>query len=275
MNLRKIIPVFILMGFWSSVLPVGASEPLSIFVSIPPQALFVERVGGEHVKVEVLVRPGHSPATYEPTPKQMMALAAAKIYFRIGVPFEQAWMEKIKKLNPGLYIVDTRQGIPLRDKDPHIWLSPRRVKIQAATIRRALASLDVRHQRDYARNLKKFQKELINLDQDLQTIFTSMEKRSFMVFHPSWGYFAADYGLEMIPIEIEGKDPGARTLARLIDRVETQGFKTIFVQQQFSNQTAAAIAQAVKARVVVIDPLASDYFANLRRTAKLIAGQRP
>ncbi|MCK5219620.1 zinc ABC transporter substrate-binding protein [bacterium] len=261
------------MGFWSSALPVGASEPLSIFVSILPQALFVERVGGKHVKVEVMVRPGHSPATYEPTPKQILALAGAKIYFRIGVPFEETWMERIKSLNPGLHIVDTRQGIRLRDKDPHIWLSPRRVKIQAATIRNTLASLDIRHQKDYDENLRQFQNELTKLDQDLKTILAPLEKRRFMVFHPSWGYFAADYGLEMVPIEIEGKDPGPRTLARLIVRVETQGFKTIFVQQQFSNKTAAAIAKALDARVVVIDPLAPDYFTNLRRTAKLIAGQ--
>ena len=162
-------------GFLIMVLPVligiiklGLNEPtliehlnentLHIFVSILPQKFFVEKIGAEKVKVSVLVGPGQSPATYEPLPKQLTDLSQAHLYFRIGVPFEIGWLDKIQNLNPNLDIVDTRKGIELRpieasyqenkpeqkgeQKDPHIWLDPLLVKLQAETICRELSRVD-------------------------------------------------------------------------------------------------------------------------------------
>ncbi len=268
-------------------LPAAASR-LSVFVSVVPQRYFLERIGGEHVRVSVLVKPGHSPTTYEPTPKQMTALAAADLYIRIGVPFEDAWMERIASSNPNLMVIDARDGLPLRDmtahqdpggqhpthsgrKDPHIWLSPPLALKMAAQLFDRLSELDPGHRADYEKNYRHLAADLERLDQDIRTLLANLHKRSFMVFHPAWGYFADTYGLQQVPIEVEGKVPGPRSLARLIDSARAQGVKTVFVDRRISHKHAHTVADAIGGRVVTIDPLAEDYMQNLRQVARILA----
>jgi zinc transport system substrate-binding protein len=258
-----------------------ASTPLPIFVSIPPQKYFVERVGGERVAVSVMVGPGQSPATFEPTPRQMTVLSQARIYFSIGVVFEDTWMKRILAANSTLSAVPMRRGITLlpltgpggkpTGMDPHIWTSPQRVKIMAATIRDALIEADPVHRGDFESNYRAFSAELDTLDRDILAILASAKGKPFMVFHPAWGYFANDYGLRQIPIEAEGKEPGARTLAQVIDLGKREGVKVIFVQTQFSRRTAESVATAIGARVVGVDPLAENYPQNLLRAAHAFA----
>lgn len=272
----------------------GEEEKLKVFVSIEPQAYFVERVGGDRVEVETLVRSGQSPATYEPSPRQMAALSESKLYFRIGVPFENALLPRIEETAPGLKVVDTRAGVPLREmkshshtggssedrtgdarregngfegRDPHIWLSPRRVKVQARTLATALAEIDPAGGETYERNYAEFARDLDRLDAELTETLKPVRGKTFLVFHPSWGYFAEDYGLKQEPIEREGKEPSARQLARIIEEAEREGVKVIFVQPQFSRSRAEAVADAIGGEVETIDPLARDYMRNLRSVA--------
>ena len=255
----------------------SASAPLPVFVSILPQKYFVERVGGEQVVVSVMVGPGQSPATYEPTPRQMTALSQAKLYFSIGVAFEDTWMKRIQAATPALRVVPMQRGIALlpltgpggeaAGTDPHIWTSPLRVKIMAASIRDALIETDPAHRGDYELNYRAFIAELDALDRDVRALLMSAKGKSFLVFHPSWGYFANDYGLRQIPIEAEGKEPGAKALVRVIDLGKREGARVIFVQTQFSRRTAETVAAAIGARVVGVDPLAENYPQNLLRVA--------
>ncbi len=268
------------------------AEPIPVFVSIPPQKYFLERVGGQRVQVSVMVGPGQSPATYEPTPKQMSQLADARIFFRMGSPFEQVWMQRIKAANPTMRIVDARNGIPLRtlqpaggssskamgrkvEKDPHIWTSPPLVKRMAAHSKDALGELDPEHRGEYERNYRRFAEDLDRLDREIRNMLDGVKVRRFMVFHPSWGYYADTYGLEQIPIESEGKQPGPKTLARLIDLARHDGIKVIFVQKQFSRRNAEAVARAIGGKVVAVDPLAENYLENLRNVAKIFAEAMP
>jgi zinc transport system substrate-binding protein len=92
-----------------------------------------------------------------------------------------------------------------------------------------------------------------------------------MVFHPAWGYFADTYGLQQISIEVEGKEPGPRSLARLINNARAQGVKTVFVDGRISHKHANTVADAIGGRVVTIDPLAEDYEQNLRQVARILA----
>jgi zinc transport system substrate-binding protein len=272
-----------------------AGERLSIYVSILPQKNLVERIGGEHVDVSVMVGPGQNPATYEPTPRQMAGLAGADIYYRIGVPFEKAWMQRIRAANPEMDVLDAREGVTLRrmepagghhhdfdqhghghqheegEADPHIWLSPPLIKILCTGLRDRLQQLDPDNREHYQRNYADFMRELEQLDRDIRSRLQGLERRDFMVFHPSWGYFADAYKLRQIPIESAGKEPGARTLARLIEEAQEQGVRVIFVQQQFSTKQARALADAIGGKVVTIDPLAQDYPGNLRQVAQAIA----
>jgi zinc transport system substrate-binding protein len=256
-----------------------SKSPVKTFVSILPQAYFVERIGGQHVTVHVLVGPGQSPATYEPTPQQMAALAESQVYFRIGTPFEEAFIGKIAGAFKSLEIIDTRQGVPLRyfqgtgDKqipDPHIWLDPKRVKIQAQTISKALRRLASTYAEDFENNLRTFQRDLDIADAKIAEALAPVKGERFYVFHPAFGYFAESYGLQQMAIEIEGKEPSAKQLADLMDRAKKDHVRVIFVQPQYAKKDAEAVAKAIGGAVVPMNPLPRDYLTSLQEIATIL-----
>lgn len=250
-----------------SVLPAEAAG-IKVFVSIVPQKYFVQQIGKEMVDVQAMVQPGASPATYEPKPKQMADLAKTKIYFAIGVPFENAWLKKFSAANPMMKVVQTDQGINKLGNDPHIWLSPPLVKIQAQTIMAALKAMDPAKGSEYEANYRKFISEIDELDSQLKQTFSGKKDLQFLVFHPAWGYFAHAYGLEQLPVEIEGKDPKPAQLQQLIKHARGKGIKMIFVQPEFSTQSAEVVAKEIGGQVVFAKPLAEDWMSNLREVAR-------
>jgi len=260
------------------VLGAGAhAEPLSVFVTIPPQKYFIEQVAGEHVQVQVMVGRGQSEEVYEPTSRQLASLTQAQVYFRIGVAFEDVWLDRFTALNPKMRIVDLTQGIaPLYFArgavDPHVWTDPGRVKTIARRIRDALSAFDPEHAANYADNLDRFETELDRLDQEVRGILKDVAIKKFLVFHPSWGYFASAYGLEQIPIERDGKEPGAKAVAALAVRARAEGVRIVFVQRSGSTRPAETIAREIGAEVREIDHLAEDYIQNIRRVAQQFAG---
>jgi zinc transport system substrate-binding protein len=282
-NLSKMKkPLIVLIGIAVASYFVSATaeetDKYTVFTSILPQEYFVEQIGGDRVEVQALVTPGSSPATYEPTPRQMAALSGAKLFFRIGVPFEKVLVPKIAETK-GLRIVDTRKGITLRGmkarhhkskNDPHIWLNPRLVKAQARTITDALIEVDPAGQATYENNLAAFIQELDALDAHLIEALAPVKGKTLMVFHPAWGYFADAYGLKQEPIEVEGKEPSGQQLARIIELAKDEGVRVIFVQPQFSKRSAMRIAEAIGGAVVQINPLARDYLNNLERVAAAV-----
>jgi len=255
----------------------GPSATLEVTVSILPQRTFVERIGGEHVNVNVMVMPGESPATYEPSPAQLRALSQADAYISIGVPFEDAWLDRMASANPEMMLVDTTKGIERmggpENPDPHIWLSPALVRIQAETIYEALAALDAAHADDYRANLDAFVADVDALDAEIRETLAGVEQRRFMVFHPSWGYFARDYELEMMAIEVGGQEPSAAELAELIARAKEEGIEVIFAQPEFNTEAAETIAREVGGEVLLISALAEDWLENMRRVADTFAQQ--
>lgn len=271
-------------------LPVQAA--VKVFVSIAPQKYFVEKIGGNLVSVSILVPAGADPHTYEPKPKQMVDLSKAVVYFAVGVEFEKAWLARITATNPKLRIVHTDEGIAKitmaahhdDDKhmhgqaeanhrhaggpDPHIWLSPALVKIQAEHILNALMAIDPKNQSRYQTNYNDFLKEVNTLDKELKTLFAGRKGEPFMVFHPAWGYFAQAYGLTQVPIEMEGKEPKPAQLQYLIRFARERGIKVVFVQPQFSVKSAEMIAREIGGQVVFIDPLGENWAVNLREVAR-------
>lgn len=304
--MKKLLLIFALM------LPLGATtQPLEVFVSIPPQAQLVERIGGKHVAVESLVKPGFDPHTFEPTPGQIARLARAALYVGIGLPFEPAWIERIRSANPAMRFVDLSAGISRRrlethaghsdsedaeappgtheanapeaqtphhadtELDPHVWTSPMLVKRMSQKIAEELIALAPGYEAEFTANFRRLDSDLDALDQAIRHTLADLPQRRFMVFHPAWGYFADAYGLEQIPIEKEGKEPGPRRLAALIDQARRDQIRVIFVQPELSHKAAEQVANAIGGRVEVIDSLAPDYFANMRRVAQAIAGSEP
>ena len=272
------------------------TEQINVFVSILPQKYFVERIGGNRVRVSVMVGPGQSHETYEPLPQQMLDLGKAELFYRIGVSFEDSWMERIASLYPHARIIDTRRGIPLRRMesfeelrsagerrtagqhahghdglDPHIWLSPRLVKIQASSIASALTEADPGSGDYYHANLAAFHAELDALSAELQKVIDRVQMKKLLVFHPAWGYFADQFGLQQIPIEMEGKEPSPKQLTEVISYALENKIRVIFVQAQISSRTVKAIADEINGTAITIDPLAENYVGNLKAVAETIA----
>ncbi len=266
-----------------------AAERVPVFVSIAPQAYFVQQIGKDLVDVQVLVEPGADPHTYEPKPQQMVALSRAVLYFAIGIEFETAKLAKISAVNPRMQVVHTDHGImklPMANHDdhgkkdehgedhhqgsldPHIWLSPPLAMLQARSILAALQAVDPVHRSTYEANYRSFILDIVDLDAQLRATFDGLKGSPFMVLHPSWGTFAHTYGLRQVPIEVEGKSPKPAQLQDLIARARTGGVKVVFVQPQFSSKSAEQISKAIGGRVAVVDPLARDWSNNLRQVAE-------
>lgn len=277
--------VFLLIGSANA----QAGKKLAVFVSIAPQKYFVHQIGQERVDVQVMVQPGASPATYEPKPRQMAALSKTPIYFAIGVPFEKNWLKKIAAASPSMRVVHTDRGIqkipmsahrhkaeqhPEKDHqdhhgepDPHIWLSPTLVMIQARTIRDALQEIDPAHRYVYDTNYKAFVSTLADLDAELRNTFAGQQGLQFMVFHPSWGYFARTYGLRQVAVEIEGKNPKPAQLKALIEHAKKNRIRIIFVQPQFSSKSARLVAKEIGGQIAFADSLAQNWLDNIREFA--------
>lgn len=265
----------------------ASADPVRVVVSILPQKTFVEKVGGSLVDISVMVPPGANPHSYEPKPAQMASISKAKIYFAIGIGFEDPWLDKFSASNPGMRIIHTEEGIqkiPMaahlheegdenshREErgvlDPHVWLSPPNVKIIAENIRKGLTEIDPAHAATYSENSNAFLREIDQLHAELKAIFADKKGVKFMVFHPAWGYFANAYGLIQVPVEIEGKEPKPAQLMHLVSQARKDGIKAIFVQPQFSTRSAETIAKSIGGEVAVADDLRPDWAENLREQA--------
>jgi zinc transport system substrate-binding protein len=276
-SLRAIAAAGLVIGL-GACRPAGSdnasSGSLSVFVSIPPQAYFVERVAGERVRVEVLLPPGRSPETFAPTPRQLGRLARSRAYFTIGVPFESELRKRVAASFPDVQVIETNRDLPgaerPADADPHTWLDPKLARMQVEAIGEALCRLDPPHAAEYERNAGVFRRELDRLDARITAGFEPLAAREFYVFHPAYGCFAAAYGLKQSAVQVEGKAPSARKLVRLIERARAAGVRTLFVQPQFESRSVDAVAEAIGAAVVPLDPLARDYVGNLDQMAARI-----
>lgn len=273
--------------------PIVAAAPLKMFVSIEPLRYLAEQVGNEHVEVGVMIAPGESPATFSPTPRTMAQVRDARLFVSVGVPSERSWLPKLKKTFPDIQFIDARDGLTLRRMeehvdsakgehnhgeqalDPHVWTDPLSAIHIAARIRDALIELDPANRKDYERNFATLEKRLRALDQQIAIMLEPLKSRSFIVFHPSWGYLAERYGLKQIAIEYNGKSPRIRQLGKLVQVAQDSGNKIIIVQPQFSRRDADAIATEIGARVVVVDPLAYNIPSTLLKMAQTLASTAP
>jgi zinc transport system substrate-binding protein len=265
------------------------SAPLVVFVSVPPQASLVRDVGGPRVAVHCLVQAGQDPHVFEPTPKQTLALARAKIFFTVGISFERPLLGKIRGHLPDLEIVDSSQGFARRpadgvgptdprhvhgrgdsDLDPHVWLSPEALRVMAKNMADALARLDPAHAVDFRQRLKTVRGSIDRADGRVRAKLAPYRGQTVYVFHPAFGYFCDAYGLKQKAVEVDDKPPGSRQLRELIRRAKEDGARAIFVQEQFDQHSAKVVAEAIGGRVAVVDPLAEDVVANLERIADAI-----
>ena len=284
--MKKII--LILLSFTTYIF-----SNINIVVSILPEQTFLKIIGGDKVNISLMVLAGNSPHTYEPKPSQMISVAKADLYLAIDVEFEHVWLPKFKNLNHKMHIVDIAKGVTKmhmlqvshtkdaqethkhEGKDPHIWTDPNNVRIIAHNIYNALVEADEVNIPYYKKNLETFLTTITKTDSHIKEILSTLkENRTFMVFHPSWGYFAKAYDLKQIAVEVEGKSPKPRELVALIKEAKVKKVSAIFTQPEFSDASARIIANELHIPVVKVSPMASHWSENLITIAKTIAGQK-
>jgi zinc transport system substrate-binding protein len=279
----QLAPILVMVAAMFTPSNAKAADRRSVFVSIAPQKFLVEQLAGDAVSVHVLLPSGASPATYEPTPKQMAALGTASLLFLIGAPFEAPILDKISRVMPDLQTVDCRSGVELEPMDdhahahseslfdPHIWLDPLRMKTVASTTADALKRLLSETGPEIQQNLQRLLDAIDQRHEQIRSILEPYAGKSILVFHPAFGYFTRRYGLHQIAVENEGKAPSARRLAEVISTFDDGSVTAIFVQPQFSTSAAQRVADALGCEVVTLDPLAEAYLANLEIMADRIA----
>lgn len=254
----------------------------TIFVSIAPLKALVSEITGDDFDIEVLVPSGASPESYEPSLRQFAALNNSTLVFSVGlIDFEQNLVSKISDRSK---VIDLSRGVELIEGecshhhhghqhahgvDPHIWSSPSTLKVMAANVYEAVHGL-YPDSLKYAVRYDALSERLNTLDAVVSEICANAGHRYFVIYHPALTYLARDYGLEQISVEHEGKEPGAKRIAAIIDRARRDGVKKIFYQSQFPKSVVETIAGDIGAEPVKIDPLAEDLFDNLERITRLI-----
>lgn len=256
----------------------GRAVPLGkigVVVSILPQQEFVQAIGGDKVNVTVMVPPGFDAHTYELRPSQVREVVGAGMYAKLGsgLGFELSYLDSLLSVNRGILVCNCADGIQLltssdQDEspggtDPHIWLSPNDAQIMVQNVTRHLVQLDPTNYAFYQANLDVYTAKLIKLDEDIKSGLSGIKNRKFMVLHSAWAYFARDYNLEEIAIEVSGKEPSAQDLARLVDAARQYNIKIIFVSPQFSTRSAEFLAKETGGTTISIDDLAPDYIENM------------
>lgn len=258
---------------------------LLVAASVGPQAWLAAQLGGKHVKAIAVVQPGDDPHSYQPTDAQVTQVRRAAAYLRTGVPLEHGpWFEALSSVANGPRMVDLRQGIALRQDDdepgeaggdqgtdPHVWLSPRLLVKQAEMIAGILAQIDPAHASDYEKALDNFRDRAMAVDAEVRQILGPYKGRRFYVFHPAWGYFADEYGLEQVAVEVHGQQPDDRHLTEILRQAKQDGARVLFTQPRVAAHTAAALAAAAGLTVQPLDDLTPDALAQIRVAAKAIA----
>jgi zinc transport system substrate-binding protein len=253
---------------------------------IAPYTYLAERIGGDNVRIGTLIKQSQDPHTFEPSPKQILSIGSARIFFLAGLDFEKHLSAKIQNSFPGLAFVDLSAGLVSEeeidadeggtehhgDQDQHLWLSPKILKIQAERMAEAFSREDKKHTDVYYANLHAFQEELDRLTARIARQLQPFRGRTFFVFHPAFASFAEEFGLHQKAVETNNRMSSPKQIAALIDAAGKEGVKIIFVQPQFDQTSAKTIASSIGGAVVALDPLAKDVLNNFSVIADKLEG---
>lgn len=259
-----------------------AAECESVAVSLAPYAKILSEIGKRKVCAVQLVPTGADPHTFEPKPQTLKEFSKAKLYLTDGSGIDKAWLPRFKGVNKSVKIADISKGVVWNaadhhdhehrkgaapELDPHIWTSPKSAKILAQNIAEALSAFDPPNTEFYSQNLAAYSATLDSLSSFIETAVAKLSKdrRNFMVFHPSFGYLARDYGLTQHSVEVDGKEPKPKDLQRLVEEAKSKQIRAVFVMPQFSRRAAESIAKAIGGTVAETDPLAFEFERELKK----------
>lgn len=271
--------------FGTAVSALAQEQKPVVFVSIPPQLWLVKQIAGDTAEIQTLLPLGANPHTFEPTVKQTKKLSEASLILTIGLAFERQIVKRAQSLNPKLTIAPMDAGIEKLNAheghrhapgeqcsgdegDPHIWLSPRLYAMMASNTTAALSHLLPEARAGFEARRDAVVSEIQKIDAELQRTFESLPVKTYVVYHPSWTYFAKDYGLTLLVIEQDGKTPAAKHLASISEKAKAAGVRKVLTEPQYDKRPAQVIAKQLGASVSVISTLQEDWPALMREAAK-------
>jgi zinc transport system substrate-binding protein len=271
--MKKIATVLLFLLFILITNTPAPAEPMRVIASITPLADFARQVGRDKVEVTVLLPPGASPHTYEPTPKALQAVSRARVFIRVGSGLE-FWAEKIINStgNKNLIIADASSGLSLlklhsehhahssSDTDPHLWLDPIIAQGIVTKIEKAFIQADPHNSDFYKQNASAYREKLALLDKELSGKAAQFRIREYVTFHPAWNYFSRRYGLKVAGVieESPGKEPGPRHIEKIIREIKRIGSRVVFVEPQFNKKIAEVIAREGGASIAYLDPIGGE-----------------
>jgi zinc transport system substrate-binding protein len=250
------------------------AKPIA-FVSIPPQKYLLDILANDLLDTNVLLQPGQSPETFDPSPRQMAQLSKSKLYFTLGLSFEQIILKRIVANNKELEVINTVKTIDQSTLqfDPHTWLDPVLFESQAYSIYLSLQKLLPQHKKELENNFQLLQQQFKELKIAMDDLFLNKNsslnknrpgnKNNFVIFHPALSHFARRYQLNQVPIEHEGKHSSAKYLADLMSILKRQSVKYVLVEKQFGKKEAQTVAKVLQAKLLEIDPLAESWLDNM------------
>lgn len=265
---------------------------ITVAAGVPPIKGFIDAITQGDMEVVTMIPPGNSPTNYQPSPKELQKFSDAKVYFAMGVPAENSnIIPKAKDLNENIEIVNLAKGVsevyPMRNfsededhsheededhdhegEDPHIWLSPKRVIEMIDIIRDKLIEISPENEETYKENAESYKNELSNIDDSIKETLKGAKNQSFIIYHPSFGYFADDYGLNMIAIEESGKEASAKRITEVIDFAKDNNIKFVFYQGEFSSTQAETIAKEIDGEAIKVNPLSEEYIENMKNISE-------
>ena len=245
-----------------------------VTVTIEPQRYFAEQIAGDKFKINCVVPAGQSPETYDPTPQQMIQVGRSVAYLQIGhIGFELAWMDKIRENNPKLTFFDTSEGFNLlkETEEEHIWSSIAGAKAIAWNTLNAFIALDPDNTDYFWQNYNKLSDELDKTDAEIKKLLDPLTDRTFIIYHPALTYFAGEFDLTQLCIEMDGKEPSPAQLKQLVETARTNNARVVFIQQEFDQKNAELIARETGCKLTVINPLAYDWPKEMIHIAKALA----
>lgn len=281
--MKRLLKYFFLILLVSCNQSVEKSGKKMITVSIPPFKYFITAIGGEDFSVNVMVPAGSNPHIYEPVPEQISNLRRSVAYISDGyLGFEMTWLDRFYETNKGMKKLSLGQNIELIEAsehsdsehvegaDPHYWVSPKCALIMAESVKFLLIELNPGKSEQYEINYQNLVRIISDLDKKATAVLSEYKGRSFMIFHPTLGYFARDYGLKEISVEKEGKEPTPSSLKELIDIGRSEKIKVIFVQREYDTKNARAIASETGASLEIIDPLSENWAASVEQVIEAL-----
>jgi len=287
--LAVLIGLFLLLAvlnYWPQYKLTNISGRLSVAATIFPLADIAKNIGGEYVDVFMILPPGASPHTFQPTPKDAADLSKTKLVFKIGHGLDD-WVDSLAASTEQSTVITVDSDIQIRHMeahdgepagdDPHYWLSAANAKIIAKTIANELSAKDPAHKDAYSANLEAYTKLLDVLDTQIKNQLSSLPHKELIVFHDAWGYFADAYGLQIVGMfePSPGKSPAPQDIANLNNLVKQFGIKTIFLEPQLSDQSILPFTQDTGTQNVRIDPIGgtdqiNSYIKLMRANADAI-----